>query len=170
MHGVELTSTPLSTVRRILQIAICLAGLWLLGSWFWKQPQIRDFVHRTKVKLNPSSDRVVSPKQPRGGVAPELPPQATSTVGGTNRSVGESKVGATLDGVVNKLRSSVTVLSQEITPPRSTSEHSTAVAGPPVSPAVGQFKESGDPAATGPEDFGRLWRKLQQNHQMLTQP
>ena len=82
----------------------------------------------------------------------------------------DSDAAAALDGLVNKLRSSVTVLSQELSPPRLTAEHSTEGSGQPASPVAGQLKEGGERGATESEDFGRLWRKLQQNHQMLTQP
>lgn len=157
-------------MKRIFQLAICLAGLWLLGCWFWQQPRIRDLVHRTKVKQNPTSDGAISPKQPCDGVAPELPPQVAPSVSGTSGLVGDSNAAAALDGLVTKLRSSVTVLSQELPPPRLQAEHSTEAPGRPASPVTAQLKESGERAATSPEDFGRLWRKLQQNHQMLTQP
>lgn len=157
-------------MRRILQIAICLAGLWLVGSWLWQQPAIRDLARRMKDQLNPSSDGVVSPKQPCVGVALELPPLVAPSVSGTSGLVGDSNAAVALDGLVKKLRSSVTVLSQELPPPRLQAEHSTEASGQPVSPVVDQLKESGERAATGSEDFGRLWRKLQQNHQMLTQP
>ncbi len=157
-------------MRRIFQFAICLAGLWLLGGWLWQQPPIRDLVHRTKVKLNPSGNGAPSAEQPRKALAPELPPQTAPSASGANGLSSDSNAGATLDGLVNKLRSSVTVLSQELPPPRLTPEHSTEAARWPASPVAGELKEGGERGAMEPEDFGRLWRKLQQNHQMLTQP
>ena len=157
-------------MRRIFQFAICLAGLWLLGSWLWQQPSIRDLVHRTKAKQNPSGNGVPSANQPRKVLPTEVPPQAAPSAGGVSGLSSDSNAAATLDGLVNKLRSSVTVLSQELPPPRLTSEHSTGASGQPTSPVAGQPKEGGERGASESEDFGRLWRKLQQNHQMLTQP
>jgi hypothetical protein len=156
-------------VRRIFQIAICLAGLWLLGSWLWQQPHIRDLVHRAKARLNPTRNGVPPVEQPRKALPPELPSQAAPSASGVSGLPSDSNAAATLDGLVNKLRSSVTVLSQEIPPPRLQAEHSTEASGQTASLAANQLKEGGE-RATVPEDFGRLWRKLQQNHQMLTQP
>ncbi len=150
--------------------AICLAGLWLLGRCLWQQPPIRDLVHRTKVKLNPSGNGAPSAEQPRKALAPELPPQAAPSASGVSGLSSDSNAATTLDGLVNKLRSSVVVLSQELPPPRLQAEHSTEASGQPASPVASQLKEGGERGAMESEDFGRLWRKLQQNHQMLTQP
>ena len=150
--------------------AICLAGLWLLGSWLWRQPSIRDLVHHTQARLKPKGNGAPSAEQPRKALAPELPPQAAPSESGASGLAGDSNAAATLDGLVNKLRSSVTVLSQELPPPRLTPEQSAEGSGQSASPVAGQLKEGGERGAMESEDFGRLWRKLQQNHQMLTQP
>jgi hypothetical protein len=156
-------------VRRIFQIAICLAGLWLLGSWLWQQPHIRDLVHRAKARLNPTSNGVPPVEQPGKALPPELPPQAEPPASAISGLAGDSKAATALDGLVSKLRSSVAVLNQELPSPRLHAEQSTESSEQPTSLVANQFKEGGE-RATGPEDFGRLWRKLQQNHQMLTQP